>query len=163
LDGYALTFLRVSGSLLHTGRLAGLPGLNVSMTEKIIHFFEARQEVVAVYLFGSRARGRARETSDIDLAVLVDPQAMRDVPELKRALMIGLSGMLRKEIHLVILNNAGEALSAQVFKHGKCLYNSKAGILTRFKTAQFSKIADFAYLRSIMEKGFTRKILEGEH
>jgi hypothetical protein len=26
---------------------------------------------------------------------------------------------------------------------------------------QFSKIADFAYLRNIMEKGFTRKIMEG--
>jgi uncharacterized protein len=131
------------------------------MTDKIIRFFEARQEIVAVFLFGSHARGRARETSDVDLAVLVDPQAKVDDFELKRDLMIGLSRILRKEIHPVILNRAGETLTAQVFRHGKCVYNSKPGILSEFRTVQFSKIADFAYLRNIMEKGFTRKVMEG--
>ena len=133
----------------------------MNMNERIIRFFEARPEVVAVYLFGSRSRGRAKETSDVDLAILVDPHAKVDESELKRDLMIGLSGILRKEIHLVILNHAGEVLSAQVFKYGKCLYNSKPDVLSGFKTAQFSKIADFAYLRNIMEKGFTRKVMEG--
>jgi len=133
----------------------------MNMNERIIRFFEARPEIVAVYLFGSRSRGRAKETSDVDLAILVDPHAKVDESELKRDLMIGLSGILRKEIHLVILNHAGEVLSAQVFKYGKCLYNSKPDVLSGFKTVQFSKIADFAYLRNIMEKGFTRKVMEG--
>ncbi len=133
----------------------------MNINERIIRFFEGRREVVAVYLFGSRSRGRAKEMSDVDLAILVDPHAKVDEFELKRDLMIGLSGILRKEIHLLILNHAGEALSAQVFKYGKCLYNSKPDILSGFKTVQFSKIADFAYLRSIMEKGFTRKVMEG--
>lgn len=131
------------------------------MTDKIIRFFEARQEIVAVFLFGSHAGGRARETSDVDLAVLVDPQAKVDDFELKRDLMIGLSRILRKEIHPVILNSAGETLTAQVFRHGKCVCNSKPGILSEFRTVQFSKIADFAYLRNIMKKGFTRKVMEG--
>jgi len=134
----------------------------MNMTDKIIRYFETRQEVVAVYLFGSRAGDRAKETSDVDLAVLLDPHAKIDEFELQRDLAVALSGILRKEIHLVILNNAGEVLSAQVFKYGKCLYNSKPGILTEFKAVQFSKIADFAYLKNIMEKGFTRKIMEGE-
>jgi len=133
----------------------------VDMNEGIIRFFRKRPEVVAVFLFGSHARGRARATSDIDLAVLVDPQAKVDEFELKRDLMIGLSRILRKEIHLVILNRAGETLSAQVFKHGKCVFNPKPGTLSQFRTVQFSKMADFAYLRNIMEKGFTRKIMEG--
>ena len=133
----------------------------MNMNERIIRFFEARPEVVAVYLFGSRSRGRAKETSDVDLAILFDPRAKVDESELKRDLMIGLSGILRKEIHLVILNHAGEVLSAQVFKYGECLYNSKPDILSGFRTVQFSKIADFAYLRNIMEKGFTRKVMEG--
>ena len=133
----------------------------VDMNERIIRFFRKRPEVVAVYLFGSQARERATEGSDVDLAILVDPQAKVDEFELKRDLMIGISRILRKEIHLVILNRAGETLSAQVFKHGKCVFNSKPGTLSQFRTVQFSKIADFAYLRNIMEKGFTRKIMEG--
>lgn len=134
----------------------------VDVNERIVRFFEGRPEVVAVYLFGSCARGRAKETSDVDLAVLVDPRAGEEEAQLKRDLVIGLSSVLRKEIHLVILNRAGELLSAQVFRYGKCLYNSKPSVLSQFRMVQFSKIADFAYLRSMMERGFTRKVMEGE-
>jgi hypothetical protein len=133
------------------------------MNKRIIHFFKAQEKVIAVYLFGSYARGRAADRSDIDLAILVDPDAKVDKFELKRDMMIGLSKLLRKEIHLVILNTAGEVLSAQIFKHGKCLYNSKPRILSEFKMVQFSKIADFGYLRKVMEKGFTRKIMARSH
>lgn len=131
------------------------------MNERIIQFFRKRPEVVAVYLFGSQAREQATEGSDVDLAILLDPQAAVDETKLKRELLLGLSRILRKEIHLVILNRAGEMLTAQVFQYGKCLYNAKPHILSRFRATQFSKIADFAYLRNIMEKGFTRKIMEG--
>lgn len=130
--------------------------------ERSVRFFEERPEIVAVYLFGSRARGPAKETSDVDLAILIDPDVKIDEFELKRDLLVGLSRVLRKEIHLVILNRAGELLSAQVFKYGRCLYNSKPGILSRFWAVQFSKIANFACLRSIMEEGFTRKVMEGD-
>jgi predicted nucleotidyltransferase len=132
------------------------------MNERIIHFFKAQEKVIAVYLFGSYARGRAGDRSDIDLAILMDPDAEVDEFELKRDVMIGLSKVLRKEVHLVILNTAGEVLSAQVFKHGKCLYNSKPAVLSEFRMVEFSKIADFGYLRNIMEKGFTRKIMAGK-
>jgi len=133
----------------------------MNMNERIVQVFEMQPDVVAVYLFGSHARGRAKDTSDIDLAILLDPQAKVDEFNLKRDLMIGLSRVLRKEVHLVILNRAGETLSAQVFKYGQCLYNSNPPTLSRFRTVQFSSIVDFAYLRNMMEKGFTRKIMEG--
>jgi uncharacterized protein len=133
----------------------------VDMNEGIIRFFRKRPEVVAVYLFGSRARGRATEISDVDLAILLDPEVAVDSSKLKSELLIGLSRILRKEIHLVILNLAGEMLTAQVFQYGRCLYNADPHTLSRFRTTQFSRIADFTYLRKIMEKGFTRKIMEG--
>ena len=133
---------------------------SLDMNEKIIRFFEGRPEVVAVYLFGSRARGQARDGSDLDLAILVHPHMQVDELELKRELMIDLSRVLREDLHLVILNRAGELLMAQVFKYGKVLYNPKPGVLSRFRAVQFSKIADFAYLRSMMQKGFTRKVME---
>ena len=40
--------------------------------KKINQYFKERNEVMAVYLFGSYARGKERRDSDIDLAVLVD-------------------------------------------------------------------------------------------
>lgn len=129
------------------------------MNDAIRHFFKTRPEVVAVYLFGSHARNRARESSDVDLAILLEPGLQVDELELKRDIMVGLSAPLRKDIHPVILNRAGEMLLAQVFKHGKCLYNASPHKLSEFRTVQFSKIADFYYLRKRMEKGFTKTIL----
>jgi predicted nucleotidyltransferase len=163
-----LTFLAFLCTLPYEIQAISIPveqmALDVhDMNQKMIRFFEGRPEIIAVYLFGSRARSYAKETSDVDLAILVDPEAKVDEIELKQDLRLCLSGVLRKEIHLVLLNHAGETLSAQVFKHGRCLYNSKPRVLSAFKTVQFSKIADFAYLRNAMEKGFTRKVMEGDH
>jgi hypothetical protein len=76
--------------------------------------------------------------------------------------VVGLSRVLRKDIPLVLLNRAGETLSAHVFKDGRCLCNSNSTILSEFRTVKFSKIADFAYLKNIMEKGFTRRVVEGD-
>lgn len=132
------------------------------MDEMISRFFETRPEIVAVYLFGSRARSRAKETSDVDLAILFDPDAKVDETGCKQEILLSLSRLLRKDIDLVVLNHAGETVSAQVFKHGRCLYVSNSSTLSAFKTVQFSKIADFEYLRKVMEKGFTRKIMEGD-
>lgn len=39
--------------------------------QKIKDYFNKRKEVAAVYLYGSQARGEAKKTSDVDLAVLV--------------------------------------------------------------------------------------------
>lgn len=42
-----------------------------SMDEKIKNYFQHRQEVASVYLFGSRAAGTQRAASDVDIAVLL--------------------------------------------------------------------------------------------
>jgi predicted nucleotidyltransferase len=40
--------------------------------ERIIHYFRDRDEVSALYLFGSSAKGKKTKESDIDIAVLLD-------------------------------------------------------------------------------------------
>ncbi len=129
------------------------------MEEEISRIFDKHPEVVAVYLFGSFAKGLEKEKSDVDIAILLDPQRKADEFSLKRALIIELSRELRKDIHLVVMNRAGELLSAQIFKYGKCLFDRAPTLLSFFRMVQYSKIADFAFLRRNMEKGFTRKIM----
>jgi len=43
----------------------------------IIDYFKAREEVSALYLFGSVAKGTQNAGSDIDIAVLVDEKKLR--------------------------------------------------------------------------------------
>ena len=44
--------------------------LDKNMQRKIARYFSKKKEIGAVYLFGSQAKGKARENSDIDLGVL---------------------------------------------------------------------------------------------
>jgi len=86
------------------------------ITRKIGSFFEKYPEVVAVYLFGSYARVREQRDSDLGLAILLDQTALPRLNKLKRQFTIDLARILRKDLHLVIMNSAGEALIAQIFK-----------------------------------------------
>ena len=45
--------------------------LKAEVIVKIKNYFSQKPEVVAVYLYGSQAREEAKETSDIDLGVVL--------------------------------------------------------------------------------------------
>jgi predicted nucleotidyltransferase len=131
------------------------------MINKIAEYFAAKQEVVAVYLFGSYARGREKELSDIDLGILIERDVLSAQNELRTTYLVELARILRKDLHIVIMNSAGEGILAQIFKHGKCIFQRDPRTLARFKTASYSMIADFGYLRAMMEEAMVSRILGG--
>jgi hypothetical protein len=72
-----------------------------------------------------------------------------------------LGRILRKDIHPVILNSAGEELLRQIFSNGKCLLINNPKEFSRFKMVMFSRIADFAYYRTKMQSGLIKKVMKG--
>jgi predicted nucleotidyltransferase len=126
--------------------------------KRVSPFFENHPEVIAVYLFGSYARSRERRDSDLDLAILLDNGAVPRLNELKRQYIIDLARILRKDLHLVIMNNAGEGLVAQIFKYGQCILNQNPELLSRFKMVSYAMIDEFAYHRDQMKKGFIHRL-----
>jgi predicted nucleotidyltransferase len=128
------------------------------MINKIARYFEARPEVVAVYLFGSYARGREKKLSDIDLGILLERDVLSAQNDLRTTYFIDLARILRKDLHIVIMNGAGEGILAQIFKHGKCIFQRNPRTLAGFRTAWYSMIAEFGYLRHMMEKAMVSKI-----
>ena len=131
--------------------------------KKITLFFKTRQEVIAVYLFGSYAKNREQKDSDIDLAVILDHNTIIHQNDFQRQYYIGLAQTIRKDVHIVIINNAGENILAQVFKYGKCIFNRDPEIISRFQMVRFAMIADFAYQRNIMKEGFIRRFIGESH
>ena len=129
------------------------------MVNKIAEYFSAKEEVIAVYLFGSYAKGREKKRSDIDLAILLDRNVLSRQGELSTVFLTDLGRMLRKDLHIVIMNCAGEGILSQIFKHGKCVFQRDAQVLSNFRTASYSLIAEFGYSRAIMEKSFVSRIL----
>jgi len=129
--------------------------------KKIANYFENKEDIIAVYLFGSYASGKVRPRSDIDLAILFDSRYQVMINRRLDNYLIDLSRILRKDIHLTTMNFASEALLKQIFKKGKCLIVNDSKKLARFKMTAYSRIVNFHYYRGQFQAGITRKVMDG--
>ena len=134
--------------------------MNNELIEKLTAYFNTTSEIIAVYLFGSYAGGKEHSSSDIDIGLLFNASDPSLIKEKADTVMIDLSRILRKDIHPVILNLAGEELLRQIFLKGKCILDKNPKKLVRFKMTTFSRIADFAYYKNQMQSGLIRNIME---
>ena len=133
----------------------------MSIQENITTFFEDEKDIVAVYLFGSYAGGHERAVSDVDLAILFDGLDREAANRRLDTYLVELSRILRKDMHLTVMNFAGEVLLKQIFKKGKCLIVSDPKKLAYFTMTAYSKISDFQYYHRQMKAGLVRRIMEG--
>jgi predicted nucleotidyltransferase len=78
-----------------------------------------RSDVLAAYLFGSRARGSAREGSDVDVAVLVRGEPAATLDGLGMDLLVDLERNLDCRVDLVVLNRAPWDLVHRVLRDGR--------------------------------------------
>lgn len=82
-----------------------------------------RHGVALAYLFGSRARGRARGDSDYDIAILFERQSPGILDEVELAMDIARElGVPPEGVDVVSLNNADVLLKARVLKEGILIY-----------------------------------------
>lgn len=132
-----------------------------SIDQKITDYFKDKNAVVAVYLFGSYAGGKERPFSDIDIGIIFKESDRKKNLEKADRYLPGISRVLRRDAHLVIMNTAGEELLKQVFTKGKCLLVRDSRLLSRLKTIMFSRIAEFGFYRPMMQKGMVAKIMKG--
>jgi hypothetical protein len=91
------------------------------------------ESVLAAYLFGSTARGTAREHSDIDVAVLLAdaPHTLRE----RFGLESRLEERLRRPVQVVILNDAPPDLVHRVLRDGRLLLESDKAARVRFEVS----------------------------
>lgn len=77
-------------------------------------------ELIAVYLFGSVAEGKAHALSDIDVAVLFDEHLSLDqIFQYTLAVGTALEAALHTSVDVVPLNRAAPFLRFQIIKTGK--------------------------------------------
>lgn len=131
------------------------------LAKRIKTYFKNKEEVIAVYLFGSYAEGRESLFSDVDIGILITKNDRSFSREKRNRYMIELTKILRKDIHPVILNSASEELMRQIFLKGKCILINDSKKLSRYKMVTFSKIAEFAQYRGQMQLGLIKKVMEG--
>lgn len=116
------------------------------LKNNIAAYCATRPEIAACYLFGSRAAGKGRAGSDVDVAFLLDATILpTDYYNLKMSYYSGLERQLRLEIHPLIMNDAGEIVLGQVFGKGEVVYQHNPEALRCFRRRKLPLIAEFSY------------------
>ncbi len=114
--------------------------------ETIRDYFVNKNEVVSIYLFGSYTCDKEQAFSDIDIGILFDGHDMQSFIERRSIYIAELGRKLRKDIHPVILNLAGEGLLIQVFSKGKCIVINKPYQLSQYKMTAYARIVDLSLI-----------------
>jgi predicted nucleotidyltransferase len=89
--------------------------------QRLPEIFAAFPEARAVYLFGSYARGKANEHSDLDLAVFLKTGTARRI---KLDLLTVLAGQGFCDVDLVLLNDASPLLRFEAVKYNRLIYRA---------------------------------------
>ncbi len=99
-------------------------------------------DAVAVYLYGSVARGSAREGSDVDVGVLLE----KDPPRTLKGLMLDveshLEALLEVPVQLVVLNRAPPDLIHRVLRDGKLVLERDRSERIRFEVKARNEFFD---------------------
>jgi predicted nucleotidyltransferase len=107
---------------------------------------------LAVYLYGSVARGQARPASDIDIGVLfaVDPPATLAAPQF--ALEADLERQLASPVHVVALNRAPADLVHRVLRDGRLVLDRDRAARIRFEVRSRNEYFDLAPIRRLYRR-----------
>ena len=120
------------------------------LEKEIISVCENRREIIAAYVFGSRAMGKGKKASDVDIALLLEDR--RDSHFSYLDFKVTLERALNMNVDLIILNSAGEILKHQVRKYGKTIYESDPKIRKQWEVLSRKLYQDFLHLHHIYMK-----------
>lgn len=118
----------------------------------LAHIF-AKRGVILAYLFGSHARGEAGPLSDVDIAVLFQPDMPAETRfEALLKLMGDLAPFFDKEVEIVDLQDASPLLRHRVYYDGRLLYAAGEKVRIAFETKALRDYIDTQPLRSLKKK-----------
>jgi predicted nucleotidyltransferase len=83
-----------------------------SMVDQLIKLFESDENCLMAYLFGSHSKGKANKESDIDIAVYLKDFSNSTTTDLWNR----LEDLLKKNVDLIILNNARASMGSNPWK-----------------------------------------------
>lgn len=132
--------------------------LNKKTLAEIRHYFLDQSDVLAVYLYGSQASGKAHSGSDLDLAVLFNqpPKSYRR----QFALATDLSQLLPQftfDVRQINLESSPVFLMS-VLKNGRPIFSRDETGRSQFEVAVMQTYIDSQKLRDIQYKYFQKRL-----
>ncbi len=134
------------------------------LRKRLRPFFGTRPEVLAVFVFGSTARGAAGPLSDVDIAVLLTAGAARlhQSDDYKARLLADLMSFLgTRNLDLVLLNEAPPLLSHRVLRDGVLLHVNDERALADFRFRALQTYLDTKPLREARTAALRERLARG--
>ena len=122
----------------------------------IKEFFIEKTQILAVDLFGSFAKGTQNSFSDIDIAILCDPQNLPsklDILQWRE----DLNGLLKKEIDLICLNDSSPIIGMQVEQNKIPIIRKDENGYAHYIMKLYSEYAELKELRKPMESNILKR------
>ncbi|MBI4850070.1 MAG: nucleotidyltransferase domain-containing protein [Nitrospirae bacterium] len=127
--------------------------VNASIVKKLKTFFMERRDTVLVFLFGSFASRQMTRKSDIDIGILFGQQpGFYELSDMKE----NLSALLKRDVDLVVLNDASPILRMQVLKKGRIVYRPDKKYYSEFYGDTVKQYDDLKQIRKKCEEGILK-------
>jgi predicted nucleotidyltransferase len=125
------------------------------LVEALQEALRSRKDVRLALLFGSQARGKAREDSDVDVAIEGDVNTL--------ALISELSDATGREVDVVELRRAGYPLLKALLRDGIVLHEAARGIAADWRTRTMFQVEVDRPGWERMRDAFLERLAEGQH
>jgi len=154
-------FPKILDKLIEIAESKGVdPNYDDKLAQVLRDIFHGDGRVIAVVMFGSRARGLFREDSDYDLAILAkEPLGMEELNKLIEKIS-NETGIPVDKIDLIDLSGASNELIYEVIRSSIPLYVSNRDEYRRWIADNYLRILDEEDLMDIYFKRLMRKIRE---
>lgn len=122
--------------------------MDTKIVKELKKYFGNREDIVLAFLFGSRASGRARPSSDWDIAVYIktndapELESQREFPE-ESNIRTELSRLLKNEYDLVVLNRARPSLVFSILNSGLPLSIKSSRLYLQLLSCTHYEAVDF--------------------
>ncbi len=137
-----------------------MQSVDARVLERIREVLERSPGVRIAYLFGSTARGQDRETSDVDIAVVLDASSpLATSPHEEDRLQEELERAAGRDVDLTMLDRAPPLLVAEVLREGRVLLCRDEDERAELELRLRAIVLDTEHLRAV-QRGYLRERAE---
>ncbi len=116
--------------------------LQSELIERLRERLSRERDIDAAWLFGSVARGEARGSSDVDVAILTHAKPTGTLADLWLDLADELTKSVGRPVDLVVMDRAPDDLVHRVLRDGELLLETDRAARVRFEVASRSRYFD---------------------